>query len=145
MIESMYWRQELRSEVAWLRRKRRFGRWSEKQQVLYERSLMLVAFQIRSLLERPKVCRAFATKRLTVTRYEKKRGTRPFTRLDIDLEEHFNLESPMEESLSAPQVCNQLIHHHIMFAVGGPGEFSALLVASDYRRKSVFLKSRLLN
>ena len=55
MIESTYWRQELREELAWLKKHRKYRRWSEKQLVLYERRLMLVAFQVRSLLERPKV------------------------------------------------------------------------------------------
>jgi hypothetical protein len=96
---------------------------------------MLVAFQVRSLLERPKVSREYATKRLSVTRFEKL-GTRPFAKLDLlDIERHFDLEHPTEELLTAPQVCNQLIHYYIMFARGGPREFRTLLVASDYKRK----------
>lgn len=55
MIESHYWRAELRIDLAWLKKRRRYRRWSEKQHVLFERGLMLVAFQARSLLEPPKV------------------------------------------------------------------------------------------
>ena len=50
MIESRFWRAELRGDIAWLRRHRRFKRWSEKQQVLFERRLMLAD----SFLERLK-------------------------------------------------------------------------------------------
>jgi len=71
MIESYYWREKLREEIKWLRKNQKYKRWSEKQRVLYERKLMLVAFQIRSLLERPKVAKAYATKVLKVKRYEK--------------------------------------------------------------------------
>ncbi|WP_218239112.1 hypothetical protein, partial [Pseudomonas sp. YY-1] len=55
MIESSYWRAELRNDLAWLCKKRKYQRWSEKQHVLFERKLMIAAFQVRSLLERPKV------------------------------------------------------------------------------------------
>ena len=130
MIESRFWRQALRTDLTWLRLKRRFKRWTEEQQVLYERRLMLVGFQVRSLLERPKVSWEYATQRLSVTRFEKL-GTRPFTKLDLlDIERHFDLEHPTEELLTAPQVCNQLIHYYIMFAGGGPRGFRTLLVAS---------------
>ena len=77
MIESTYWRQELRAEVLWLKRHRNYRRWSEKQLVLYERRLML-AFQVRSLLERPKVNDCARSVRLPAIRY-KKIGIKPFT------------------------------------------------------------------
>ena len=78
MIESRYWREELETELAWLRRHRKFRRWSEKQLVLYERRLMLAAFQVRSLLERRKVNDRARRARLQVVRY-KKIDNRPFT------------------------------------------------------------------
>jgi hypothetical protein len=49
VIESRYWREELKADIRWLRAKQKIKRWSEKQLVLYERKLMLVAFQIRTL------------------------------------------------------------------------------------------------
>jgi|TARA_Y100000815_G_scaffold255672_1_gene262749 hypothetical protein len=54
MIESCYWRAELRNDLVWLSKKLKYQRWSEKQHVLFEQKLMIVAFQVRSLLERPK-------------------------------------------------------------------------------------------
>jgi len=71
MIESTYWRQELREELVWLNKHRKYRRWSEKQLVLYERRLMLVAFQVRSLLERPKVNDRARNVRMPVIRYKK--------------------------------------------------------------------------
>jgi hypothetical protein len=81
MIESRFWRQELRADLTWLQRHRRFGRWSEKQQVLFERRLMLVAFQIRVLLERPKVSQKARITSLAANLY-KKLGTEPVTLLN---------------------------------------------------------------
>lgn len=78
MIESHYWRSELRSDIAWLRKHRAYRRWSEKQQVLFERKLMLSAFQVRSLLERPKVNDRARATCMPALRY-KKVGNRPFT------------------------------------------------------------------
>jgi|SRR5580700_9161247 hypothetical protein len=78
MIDSYYWRAELRSDLAWLRKHRVYRRWSEKQQVLFERRLMLSAFQVRSLLERPKVNDRERGTGMLALRY-KKVGDRPFT------------------------------------------------------------------
>ncbi|ERT08340.1 hypothetical protein M595_1617 [Lyngbya aestuarii BL J] len=50
MIESRYWREKLRDELKWLRKKQTYKRWSEKQMVLYERQLMLVAFGVKLLI-----------------------------------------------------------------------------------------------
>lgn len=71
MIESYYWRVELRSDLAWLQGHRKYRRWSEKQQVLFERKLMLVAFQVRSLLERPKVNDRARNQTISVVRFKK--------------------------------------------------------------------------
>jgi len=72
MIESCYWRAELRNDLVWLRKQRTYHRWSEKQQVLFERKLMIVAFQVRSLLERPKVNDQARGTCMPVLRYKKK-------------------------------------------------------------------------
>ena len=112
MIESYYWREKLQEEIRWLRKNQKYKRWSEKQMVLYERKLMLVSFQIRSLLERPKVAKAYATKELEVKRYEKV-GKKPLTELSMShFHELFNMHGPKFDLLSAPQLCNQLIHYY---------------------------------
>jgi hypothetical protein len=135
MIESFYWREKLREEIRWLRKNQRYKRWSEKQMVLYERKLMLVAFQIRSLRERPKVAKACAIKELEVKRYEKV-GKKPLTKLSMmDFDELFNMNEPKFDLLSVLQICNQLIHYYLMFAPSHEKRnFTTLLVVSDYKR-----------
>jgi hypothetical protein len=135
LIESRYWRDELKADIRWLRAKQRYKRWSEKQMVLFERKLMLVAFQVRALLERPKVNDSVRALKLDGVRYAKV-GNKPFTVVGPGwLEDHFDLSSPEAVQLPVWDLCNQLIHYYVMFAVGnGRGRFSSVLVFSDYKR-----------
>ncbi|RLK55918.1 hypothetical protein BCL79_0290 [Stenotrophomonas rhizophila] len=134
MIESTYWRQELRAEVLWLKRHRKYRRWSEKQLVLYERRLMLVAFQVRSLLERSKVNDRARSVRLPAIRY-KKIGIKPFTSLGAGFpEDRFDIANPETVDLSILDVCNQLIHYYWMQTWSEGTAFKGMLVFSDYMR-----------
>jgi hypothetical protein len=134
MIESTYWRQELRAELAWLKKHRQYRRWSEKQVVLYERRLMLVAFQTRSLLERPKVNDRARNTQMSVIRY-KKIGLKPFTYVGSGFpEDRFDLANPESSGLGALDVCNQLIHYYWMQTWSEGTAFKGMLVFSDYMR-----------
>ena len=134
MIESRYWRTELRADLAWLTKHRVYRRWSEKQLVLFERKLMLVAFQIRSLLERPKVNDRARSSSMSVLRY-KKIGNRPFTATGSGWpDERFDMEYPEPDILSALDVCNQLIHYYWMQTMSESKAFASMLVFSDYKR-----------
>lgn len=133
-IESRYWRTELRSDLAWLKKHRAYRRWSEKQLVLFERQLMLVAFQVRSLLERPKVNDRARSTGMSALRY-KKTGDRPFTHTGSGWpHERFDMEHPEPTVLSALDVCNQLIHYYWMQTWSESRAFSGMLVLSDYMR-----------
>jgi hypothetical protein len=149
LIESHYWRDELKADIRWLRAKQKYKRWSEKQMVLFERKLMLVAFQVRSLLERPKVNDCVKALRLDGIRYPKI-GYKPFTVVGRGwLEEHFDLSSPETVQLSVSDVCNQLIHYYVMFAASNTkGRFTSVFVFSDYKRHTCmyeFEVSRLID
>jgi hypothetical protein len=134
MIESHFWRQELRADLTWLRRHQRFRRWSEKQQVLFERRLMIVAFQIRVLLERPKVSAKARNSQLKGRIYPKI-GEDPVTLVNaVSLELHFDLDHPRPITLPIRELCNQLIHHYVMFALRGAGHFKVVAVFSDFKR-----------
>ena len=114
MIESRYWRTELRNDLAWLKKHCAYRRWSEKQQVLFERKLMLVAFQVRSLLERPKVNDRARNIHMSVLRF-RKIGDRPFTVFGSGWpHERFDMDQPETVALSVLEVCNQLIHYYWM-------------------------------
>lgn len=135
MIESSYWRAELKNDLIWLYKKRKYKRWSEKQHVLFERKLMIVAFQVRSLLERPKVNDQARGTRLPVLRY-KKIGDRAFTVMGSGWpEDRFDMKNPEPHSLSAIEVCNQLIHYYWMQTHTEGTMFVSMLVFSDYQRQ----------
>ena len=134
MIESSYWRLELRNDLAWLKDHQQYRRWSEKQLVLFERKLMLVAFQVRSLLERPKVNDAARSTCMQVVRY-KKVGDRPFTFTGAGWpEDRFDMHKPEPFGMSALDVCNQLIHYYWMQTWSEGTAFVGMLVFSDYMR-----------
>lgn len=134
MIESTYWRQELRAELAWLRKHRVYRRWSEKQLVLYERRLMLVAFQVRCLLERPKVNDRARAARMPVIRY-KKIGPTPFTFMGPGFPvDRFDSANPEASELGVLGVCNQLIHYYWMQTWSEGTAFKGMLVFSDFMR-----------
>jgi hypothetical protein len=137
MIESRYWRAELRADLAWLKKHRTYRRWSEKQLVLFERKLMLVAFQIRSLLDRPKVNDRARASRMSVLSY-KKIGNRPFTVVGPGFpEDCFDMDNPQSETLPVLDVCNQLIHYYWMGTSSEDRSFTSMIVFSDYKRLKV--------
>jgi hypothetical protein len=135
VIESRYWRGELKADIRWLRAKQRYKRWSEKQVVLYERRLMLVAFQVRSLLDRPKVNDKAKSLKLQAVSYPKV-GGKPFTVIGPGwVDDHFDLSTPEQVQLSVWEVCNQFIHYYWMSTSSEErGKFTSVLVFSDYKR-----------
>ncbi|WP_349734158.1 hypothetical protein [Pseudomonas jessenii] len=134
MIDSCYWRAEIRNDLIWLRKKRKYKRWSEKQSALFERKLMIVAFQVRSLLEHSKVNDQARETCVPVLRY-KKNGHRPFTNAGAGWpEDRFDMGHPEPHTLSALEVCNQLIHYYWMQTITEGTSFASMLVFSDYQR-----------
>ena len=124
----------MRIDLAWLKKHRAYRRWSEKQQVLFERRLMLTAFQVRSLLERPKVNDRARSHIMPVLRY-KKVGNRAFTVTGAGQpHERFDMDNPEPAILSALDVCNQLIHYYWMQTASEGQAFVSMLVFSDYMR-----------
>ncbi len=146
MIESHFWREELKVEIGWLRAKQKYKRWSEKQLVLFERKLMLVAFQVRTLLDRPKVNDGVKALKIQAKSYPKV-GDKPFTVVGPGWpEEHFDLSSPEIVQLSVWDVCNQLIHYYWMSTVSEErGRFTSVLVFSDYKRHTCAFELELGN
>ena len=143
MIESCYWRAELRADLVWLKRHRTYRRWTEKQQVLFERKLMLVAFQIRSLLERPKVNDQARRLKMPVLKY-KKLGGKPFAVMGSGLlHERFDMNRPESEMLPVLDVCNQLIHYYWMQTYSEGQTFFSMLVFSDYKRHKLAYEFRI--
>lgn len=102
--------------------------------MLYERRLMLVAFQVRSLLERSKVNDRARNVRSPVIRY-KKIGTKPFTYVGPGFpEDRFDIANPEPSELGVVDVCNQLIHYYWMQTWSEGTAFKGILIFSDFMR-----------
>ena len=103
--------------------------------VLYERHLMLVAFQIRTLLERPKVGHRTRNSRVEGRVY-KRLGKHPVTLMNVmDVAESFDLDHPQVVQLPIFEVCNQLVHHYLLAVLpNGAHRFEELWVFSDWKR-----------
>lgn len=145
MIESRYWRNELKADVTWLKKHRTYRRWSEKQLVLFERRLMLVAFQVRALLERAKINDRARRTTMPVRRY-KKIGDRPFTVTGSGWpHERFDMEHPESDLLSALDVCNQIIHYYWMQTWSEGQGFASMIVFSDYKRHKWAFEFRIVD
>jgi len=53
----------------------------------------------------------------------------------IDFEDNLDLDNPEAVRLPVRELCNQLIHHYVFFAVRGEQKrFEVVLVFSDYKR-----------
>src|SRR6185437_12460513 len=109
--------------------------WSESQQVLFERRLMMVAFQVRVLLEHSKVDGTVG-RTIMKAQFFAKVGVEPVTWMNaLDFHDHFDVDNPTSVTLSVRDVCNQLIHHYVMFAFGrGLRGFELIVVFSDYHK-----------
>ncbi len=139
MIESRYWRKELIKDLRDLDKLRTYKRWSEKKQVLFERKVMLIAFQIRSLLERPKVSRRVAYSKIEIV-YFPATDSSPLDKALDDIDAMYDWDTGDRRELSVMQLCNQIIHYRYMFAISeGSLQFTHLIVVSDYKMsKGIF-------
>ncbi len=96
---------------------------------------MLIAFQVRSLLERPKVNDRTKSLSIKVVRYRKV-GPDPFTVVGPgSVEDRFDLTSRELVDLSVTDVCNQFVHYYWMQTGYENGTFTSILIFSDRARK----------
>lgn len=95
---------------------------------------MLVAFQVRTLLDRRKVNDQVKALKIWAMEYPKI-GDKPFTVVGAGWpDDHFDLSSPEAVELSVCYVCNQLIHYYWMSTCSKSGRFTSVFVFSDHKR-----------
>ena len=95
---------------------------------------MVAMFCVRTLIERHKISDDLITKSLLVDAYPKT-AEKPTTKLNSHhLDELFDMERPMQRSVTLGFLCNQIIHSYIILPVATGRRFTHLLVCSDYER-----------
>jgi len=96
---------------------------------------MMIAFQVRSLLERAKVLPSVALSEINVVYHPATEST-PLERALDDLDSMYDWDVGEIKVLSTMHLCNQIIHYRYMFARSAkPKQFSDLVLVSDYKMK----------
>ncbi|MBL0731720.1 MAG: hypothetical protein JJW03_02550, partial [Desulfosarcina sp.] len=134
MIESCYWKEEIKRIADTLQQLNKPARWSERAHCVVERDLMIGFFLLRRLIELKKVSSAIYDKQLQVYSY-KSRG-KLVTKLNgADLWEVYDMENEVAETKKPMYVSNQFIHAYTSFvARDDTRNWSDVYIVSDYDR-----------
>jgi hypothetical protein len=136
MIESKYWKNDLINLANDLRPKRKPKRYSEKYHVNLEKRIILCFFIIRKLMElKSKLSENIYNYRIEVTRFPAK-GNSFITKInDIFFEKHYYLDKPEKKNVDVNFICNQLIHHEIIYLLRNDNRnYKSILVCSGYEQ-----------
>jgi len=135
MIESVFWKAELRNQARTIETRQRCCRWSEKQVVMLEREIMIAFLCIRSLIERHKLHHSIAERPLLVRAFPIKKGRQVHLLNRGDLAELY-LRRSVKVKITLGFLCNQVIHSYVIFAQRDTAQkkFTTLLVCSDFER-----------
>ncbi len=134
MIESCFWKEELKRIACTITRMRKPPRWSERAHCVVERDLMIGFFLLRRLIELNKVSSAISDRQLQVFSY--KSLGKPITRLNgWDIWELYDLENEVAETKKPMYVSNQFIHAYTsLVGRDDTRNWSDVLIVSDYDR-----------
>jgi hypothetical protein len=134
MIESRYWKEELKRIAATVRRSKAPPRWSERAHCVVERDIMLGAFMVRRLMELHKV--SSRSRNLVMEVFSCPTRRKNVTRMNHHrLEEMYDLANERCEAKKAVYVCNQLIHAYTSFvARDETRNWSDVYAVSDFDR-----------
>ena len=134
MIESCYWKEELRRIADSVRRVPKPPRWTERAHCIVERDLMIGFFLLRRLIELNLVSSATTKKQLHVFSY-KARG-KPVTKTNAHrICELYDMESEIAETKKPLYVSNQFVHAYTSFVARDESRnWSDVFLVSDFDR-----------
>ena len=140
MIESRYWKEELRRIAQSVRHVSKAKRWSERAHCTVERDIMIGFFILRRLIELHKVSSATTQRMLNVFSYQT--CGKNVTRLNgHDLSEMYDLEKEVSESMKPVYIANQFIHAYTSFVARDENSnWVDVFVVSDYDRNDCILR-----
>ncbi len=132
--DSKGWKDELLSNARAIEAIR-FKRRSERRSFLLERAMFLSAYIMRKLWEARKLSTAWEDRRVPCIVHPLKK--REPDRLNWHrIDEHFNLESPKADFLTALELCHRLIHSYVFVEVEGVRQsISGFYFASDQTKR----------
>lgn len=134
MIESRYWKEELKRIARTIRRTKTPVRWSERAHCVVERDLMLGFFMVRRLIELHKV--SSATRDCTLLVFScPSRGKHVHRMNHHRLDELYDLGKEIRETKKPLYLSNQFIHAYTSFvARDATRNWSDVYVVSDFDR-----------
>jgi hypothetical protein len=140
MIESHYWKQDLRDHAKRLRPVDTPPRWSERAVVNFEKELMVSFFMVRALLERDKLSSKVKGHKVKVFRYPWS-GKRVTKSNFHSVDNLYALDAPEEAELTVNFLSNQFIHSRALYAMrDGTRNWASVLLCSDHERaKAIYL------
>lgn len=134
MIESRFWKEELRRIAATVRRVSKPPRRSERAHCIVERDLMIGFFLLRRLIELNKVSSAIKNRQLCIFSYKAK--GKPVTWINAHkLWELYDMKNEVAEVKRPLYVSNQFIHAYTSFvARDETRNWSDVILVSDFDR-----------
>tara|TARA_R100001039_G_C1827806_1_gene93001 strand:+ start:634 stop:1167 length:534 start_codon:yes stop_codon:yes gene_type:complete len=139
MIESRYWREDLRAHARRLRSAKNPPRWSERAVVNFEKELMISFFMIRILLEHKKT--SSKSQNYQVPVHCAPWNGKLVTQLNFwDVDELYHFEKEVDKKVSLPFLANQFIHSKIIYTLRDTTRnWSEVLLCSDFEiKKSIY-------
>ena len=134
MIESVYWKEELKRIADTLRPVKTPARWTERRHCTVERDMMIGFFLLRRLMELSKVSDAILNRDLTL--YSWKSLGKNVTKMNCGaLDELYDIENEICVQKRPFYVSNQFIHAYMSFPCRGDDRnWSDMLIVSDFDR-----------
>lgn len=136
MIESRYWKEELKRIAKTIATVKRPPRWSERAHCIVERDVMVGFFIVRRLIELHKV--SSATRDFTMRVFScPARGKRVHWINEHDIHELYDLERERRETKKPLYLSNQFIHAYTSFVGRDESRnWSDVYVVSDFDRNN---------
>ncbi len=134
MIESCYWKEELRRIAASIRRVAQPPRWSERALCIVERDLMIGFFLLRRLIELNRVSSAITNRHLRIFCY-KTRGKSVTKMNGHRIWELYDMENEVACTKKPLYVSNQFVHAYTSFVARDESRnWSDVILVSDFDR-----------
>jgi hypothetical protein len=134
MIESRYWKEELRRIADSVRRVARPPRWTERALCIVERDLMIGFFLLRRLIELHRVSSAISNKQVRIFCY-KARGKAVTKMNGHRIWELYDMENEVALTKKPLYVSNQFVHAYTSFVARDESRnWSDAILVSDFDR-----------
>lgn len=131
MIESRYYRKDLKRLVKKLTRKKNQKKWTEKRMVVMEKHIVLAYYIVRKLIENDKVTNKTKSQVLTVEKFPRTaKAITPFNYWAID--EIYDLNKGVTENLNIKDFSDVCIHSRTIYlTIDKTKNWDKLFLTSD--------------